>query len=177
MQVQFAQSKNSEAAGPVDSVLVDNETSNPSTSTASIEQEHSETNTSPPSTEDAVSNLAVPNLAERHVGLKTSTANSIKRLIDHDNDLVKFDEIRFKMKQSKQEGSHVSRADRLLYKQIVKKIEMKVKLVQSKRDAQLKELERIELQHSGDLPAKTPGSRYYNILKQRNLAINILRSL
>ena len=46
--------------------------------------------------------------AEEHQeGLKTSAGNSIKRLLGCDGDLVKFDDLRFKLKEAKRAGTHV----------------------------------------------------------------------
>ena len=137
------------------------------------EHDDSETSTADaPSIEDAV--YLNVNLEEHNEGLKTLIANSIKHLIGSDNDLVEFDDLRFNLKKAKQAGNHIHTASISEYKQVVKKIETKVKLVQSERAAKLKELEQKEFQKSGRLPAKTPGSHYYNILKERNLATKIL---
>ncbi len=48
------------------------------------------------------------NLEEHHEGLKTSAGNSIKRLLGCDDDLVKFDDLRFKLKKAKRAGKHIN---------------------------------------------------------------------
>ena len=110
-------------------------------------------------------------------GLKTSAGNSIKRLLGCDDDLVKFDDFRFKLKNAKRTGGHIHKTSISEYREMVGKFKTKVKLVQSERADKLKEMERKQFQLTGKLPAKTPGSHYYNILKERNLATNILRIL
>ena len=63
------------------------------------------------------------------------------------------------------------------YRELLAKIDTKIRLVQCDCAAKLKELEHKHFQQNGKLPAKTPGSHYYSILKERNLATNILRIL
>ena len=63
------------------------------------------------------------------------------------------------------------------YRELVAKMESKVRLVQSEKAAELKKVELQYFHKHGKLPAKTPGSQYYNILKERNLATAILRTL
>ena len=77
----------------VPDVLVDEGTSN--TTPAVAEMCSTEPN----------SNFINLNLDE---GLKTSAGNSIKRLLGCDDDLLKFDDFRFKLKNAKQTGGHIS---------------------------------------------------------------------
>ena len=74
-------------------------------------------------------------------------------------------------------GGHIHKTSISEYREMVGKLKTKVKLVQSERADKLKEMIRKQFQLTGKLPAKTPGSHYYNILKERNLATNILRIL
>ena len=118
------------------------------------------------------------NLEEHNEGLKTSAGNAIKRLLGCDDDLVKFDGLLFTLKIAKRAGNHIHMPDSISeYNKLVRKMKTKVKLVQSDRAAKLTELEHKQFQQNGKLPAKTPGSHYYKVLKERNLATNILRVL
>ena len=53
------------------------------------------------SSEPSASSFINLNLEEHDEGLKTSADNSIKRLLGCDDDLVKFDDFRFKLKNAK----------------------------------------------------------------------------
>ena len=119
------------------------------------------------------------NVEEHDEGLKTTVANSIKHVLGCDDNLVKFDDLRFQLKEAKHAGgNHLHMKTSISqYRQLVEKIKAKLKLVKSEKSAQLKELEQKHYQKHGMLPAKTRGSQYYNILKERNLATNILRIL
>ena len=185
MDSEASTSSTSEICPPNNIEHDDSEASTSSTSEIcppnNIEHDDSEASTANTSAADAPSiegavylNL---NVEEHHEGLKSIVANSIKHLIGSDNDLVEFDDLRFNLKKAKLAGKHINTASISKYRQMLKKIETKVKLVQSERAAKLKELEQKEFQKSGKLPAKTRGSYYYNILKERNLATKILRNL
>ena len=118
------------------------------------------------------------NPEEHQEGLKTSVGNSIKRLLGSDDDLVRFDDLRFKLKEAKKAGNHLHMKTSISeYQNLASKFTAKIRLVQSERAAELKELEQKHFQQNGTLPAKTRGSHYYNILKERNVAINILRMI
>ena len=115
-----------------------------------------------------------PNPEEHQEGLKTSVGNSIKRLLGSDDDLVKFDDLHLKLKEAKKTGNHLHMKTSVSeYQNLASKFTAKIRLVQSERAAELKELE-LHFQQNGTLPAKTRGSHYYNILKERNVAITIL---
>lgn len=117
------------------------------------------------------------NLEQHEEGLKTSVGNSIKRLLGCDVDLVEFDELRFKLKEAQKTGQHKTMTASISrYSHLSAKIQAKVKSLQSSRAAELKELERKHLLQYGKIPAKTRGSHYYNILKERDLAMAILRN-
>lgn len=149
-----------------------------STFQPSAEHEVSTTNTSvagaPSRKETLCLNL---DLEEHQEGLKTTVANCIKHLLGCDSDLEKFDDLRFKLKKAKKENHTHMKTSISQYTQMLTKIEKKVKLVLSERDAKLKELEHKEFQKSGKFPDKKPGSHYYKVRKERNLATNILRHL
>ena len=117
------------------------------------------------------------NHAEHDEGLKSSAGNYIKRLIGSDDDLVEFDHLRFKLKAAKRAGKRLKATSIQNYAELLVVFEAKIRLVESDRAAKLKELEQTHFQKYGKLPAKTRGSHYYNILKERNLAIAILRML
>ena len=125
------------------------------------------------SSEPSASSFINLNLEEHDEGLKTLAGNSIKHLLGCDDDLVKFDDFRFKLKNAKRAGGHIHKTSISEYREMVGKFKTKVKLVQSERADKLKEMERKQFQLTGKLPAKTPGIHYYNILKERNLATNI----
>ena len=57
------------------------------------------------------------------------------------------------------------------------KFKSKIKLMHCDRIAKLSELEQVHFQKNGKLPAKTRGSHYYNILKERDIATGLLRSI
>ena len=101
-------------------------------------------------------------LEEHNEGLKTSVGNYIKHLLGSDDDLIRFDDLRFKLKEAKRAGNR-------LY--------IKTSISESECVAKLKELEQKYFQQNGRLPAKTRGSHYYNILKERNVATAILRGI
>ena len=63
------------------------------------------------------------------------------------------------------------------YNALVAKFKPKVMLVESERAAKLKQLERQHFQEHGNLPTKTKGSQYSNLLKERNVAKAILRAM
>ena len=83
------------------------------------------------------------------------------------------------MKEAKHTGgSHLHMTTSISqYRELVEKIKTKVKLVKSVKSAKIKELEKMHYQKHGTLPAKIRGSHYYNILKERNVAIAILRAI
>ena len=137
----------------------------------SMEGEESETSTA---NTGSCLNL---NHEEHDEGLKSSAGNYIKRLIGSDDDLVEFDRLRFKLKAAKRAGKRLKATSIQNYAELVTVFEAKITLVESDRAAKLKELEQTHFQNYGKLPAKTRGSHYYNILKERNLAIAILRML
>ena len=117
------------------------------------------------------------NHEEHDEGLKSSAGNYIKRLIGSDDDLVEFDHLRFKLKAAKRAGKRLNLTSIQNYAELLVVFETKIRLVESDRAAKLKELEQTHFQKYGKLPAKTRGSHYYNIMKERNLAIAILRML
>ena len=65
----------------------------------------------------------------------------------------------------------------LQYKELEEKIKANMKLFKSQISSEIKGLEKAHYQKNGTLPAKMPGSHYYNNLKRRDLAIAILRKL
>ena len=118
------------------------------------------------------------NLEEQQEGLKTSTGNYIKRILGCDDDLVKFDDLRFKLKEAKQTGKHANMTTSVSqYRELEAKIDTKIRVVLSECAAKVKEVEQKHFQEYGKLPAKTPGSDYNKILKKRNIATAILRTL
>ena len=122
-------------------------------------------------------------LEEHHEGLKTSVANSIKRLLGSDNELVRFDDLRFQLKEKLKEAKRAGRKNLHMntsiseYTELVETMKAKINLVKSKNSAKLKELEMEHYQKHGVLPEKTRGSHYYNILKEKKVASNILSIL
>ena len=120
------------------------------------------------------------NVEEHSEGMKTSLANSIKHLIGSDDDLVRFDDLRFQLKEAKRAGGNNlhSMANNISeYTELVEKIKDKIRFVKSNRSTKLKQLEKTYYQKHGVLPSKKSKSHYHNILKERNLAVNILRTL
>ncbi len=118
------------------------------------------------------------NSDENHQGLKTSVGNSIKRLLRLDDDLIKFDDLRFRLKAARKAGNHVHMKTSISeYNKLVAKFKTKISLVKSDLVANIKEVELKQFQTNGKLPAKTSGSHYYNLLKERNVASAILRTI
>ena len=107
-------------------------------------------------------------------GLKTSVGNCIKKLLGSDANLVEFDRLRFKLKQAKRAGNHMKSTSVSRYKHITASIKSRVISVKYQSEAELKEMEQKQ---NGKLPTKTPGTPYHNLLKQRNLAITIVRNI
>ena len=114
-------------------------------------------------------------LEEHNEGLKTSVGNYIKHLLGSDDDLIRFDDLRFKLKEAKRAGNHLYiKTSVSEYEELVSKFKAKIRMVQSECVAKL---EQKYFQQNGRLPAKTRGSHYYNILKERNVATAILRGI
>jgi hypothetical protein len=63
------------------------------------------------------------------------------------------------------------------YKQIAARIKSRVMSAKFLSEANLKEMEQTQLKQNGRLPTETPGTHYYTILKNRNLAVAILRNM
>ena len=102
----------------------------------------------------------------------------MKRLIGLDESLVKFDELRFMLKAAKKAGSHVHMKTSVSeYNELVAKFKSKIKLMKSELAAKIKQLEQKYFQQNGTLPHKNSGSQYYKLLKDRNLAIAILKTI
>ena len=117
-------------------------------------------------------------LEENQEGLKTTLGNHIKRLLGLDDDLVKYDDLRFKLKAATKAGNGVHMTTSISeYNKLGAKFKTKIKLVRSERATELKELELTHFAEYGKLPAKTKGSQYYNILKDRDVATVILRTI
>ena len=117
-------------------------------------------------------------LVQHQEGLKTSAGNNIKHLLGCDADLVNFDDHRFKLKEAKRAGKDAQMTASISqYKELLAKIDTKIRLVESENAAKLQELEQRHFEQHGKLPAKTPGSEYYNILKKRKLARAVLAAL
>ena len=57
------------------------------------------------------------------------------------------------------------------YKELLAKIDTKVRLLESEYAAKLQELERKHFEVHGRLPAKTPASDYYNFLNKRKAIV------
>ena len=108
------------------------------------------------SSEPSASSFINLNLKEHDEGLKTLAGNSIKRLLGCDDDLVKFDDFRFELKNAKRAGGHIHKTSISEYREMVGKFKTKVKFVQSERADKLKEMEHKQFQLTGKLPAKTP---------------------
>ena len=108
-------------------------------------------------------------LEENQEGLKTTLGNHIKRLLGLDDDLVKYDDLRLAATNMTTSISE--------YNKLGAKFKTKIKLVRSERATKLKELELTHFAEYGKLPAKTKGSQYYNILKYRDVATVILRTI
>ena len=47
------------------------------------------------------------NLEEHNEGLKTSVGNYMKHLLGFDDELIRFDDLRFKLKEAKRAGNHL----------------------------------------------------------------------
>ena len=104
------------------------------------------------------------NLEECNEGLKSTVGNYIKRLLGCDDDLVKFDDLRFRLKEAKQAGNHLHMKTSIsAYRDLVSNFKAKISLVLSECRAKIKELEQKHFQQNGKLPAKTRGSHYYNL--------------
>ena len=113
------------------------------------------------------------NPQEHQEGLKTSVGNSIKRLLGSDEDLVKFDDPRFKLKEANKAGNHPHMKSSISeYQKLAAKFTAKIRLVKSERAAKLKELEQKHFQQNGTLPAKTRGSHHYNISQREKCGHN-----
>ena len=67
-------------------------------------------------------------------------------LLGCDDDLVKFDDFRFELKNAKRAGGHIHKTSISEYREMVGKFKTKVKLVQSERADKLKEMERKQFQ-------------------------------
>ena len=162
---------------------MEHEDSESNTDTPLVEHQESETstaNTGPEMCSSIQNNSSCINLnlEEHNEGLKTTVGNCIKRLLGCGDDLVRFDDLRFKLKEAKRTGNlHRVKTSNSEYVHLASKFKAKIKLVHCDRLAKLSELEQVHLQKNGKLPAKTRGSHYYNILKERDLATGILRSI
>ena len=115
-------------------------------------------------------------LEENQEGLKTTLGNHIKRLLGLDDDLVKYDDLCFKLKAATKAGNGVHMTTSISeYNKLGAKFKTKIKLVRSERANKLKEL--TYFAEYGKLPAKTKGSQYYNIVKDGDVATVILRTI
>ena len=153
------------------------ETSFSMTAVASSSLEHDDNTAStseavPPGSVDRT--YLTMSLAEHNQGMKTSVANSIKYLLGSDGDLVQFDELRIQLKQTKGHVRHRTTNIRQ-YKELSEKIIAKIKLLKSAKSAEIEVIEKRHYQKKGVLLAKTRGTPYYNLLKERELANKILR--
>ena len=112
-----------------------------------------------------------------HGEMKTSIGNLINCLLGLDEDLVRHDDLRFKLKETKKAGKRMHQKSISEYNALVAKFKPKIMLVESERAAELKQLEKQHFQQHGNLPTKTKGSQYSNLLKERNVAKAILRAM
>ena len=88
--------------------------------------------------------------------------------------MVRFDDLRFELKQARCKLQHRT-ANISEYKELAKKIAVKIKLLKCAKSGTIEEIEKKHYQKHGTLPAKTRGTKYYNILKERGLASQILK--
>ena len=102
-----------------------------------------------------------------HGEMKTSIGNLINCLLGLDEDLVRYDDLRFKLKETKKAGKRMHQKSISEYNALVAKFKPKIMLVESERAAELKQLERQHFQQHGNLPTKTKGSQYSNLLKEK----------
>ena len=104
------------------------------------------------------------------MGLQTSAGNST---LGSDDDVMTFDNLRFKLKDAKRAGRHPNKALSLKYKEVAEKMRCRVLSVKASMEKELTEMEQKHFRQHGKLPAKIKGSKYYNCISNRNLAIGI----
>lgn len=126
---------------------------------------------------DRCSSFINLHLEEHQGGLKTTLGNSINRLLGCDDDLSKFDALRFQLKAAKKAGSQGSHIALSSYNELAKKIGTKVRSTQQRLADEVKQTEYKHFKEHRSLPPKISGSHYSKLLKERNLATAILRNI
>lgn len=92
--------------------------------------------------------------------------------------MVKFDDLRFKLKEAKKAGQHTHMATSVAsYSQLATNLRIKVQFIQAGLSDELKQVENKHFQEHGTLPPKITGSHYSKTLKERNLATAILPNM
>ena len=124
--------------------------------------------------EDVIHSYINITLTDIGGGLKTSLGNCMKKILECDDELTSFDELRYYIK-----NSNVSVQSHLIkkYKAMAASLGRKVLRKQSEYDKQLREIERCHFLEHAKLPNKTTNTEYSRTLKDRNIATAILRNL
>lgn len=111
-------------------------------------------------------------------GLKTSLATSIKKLLEHADGVTEFDQLRFKLKKARKTNQHRNMKDMISrYTILAATLGTKVSNCRSKLHKQIQTLEQEHFQLHDKLPSKISNTQYSNLLRQRKLAVTILRNL
>jgi hypothetical protein len=110
-------------------------------------------------------------------GMKTSLASSILEMLDDDGMLREFDELRFNIKEQKNnQKKHVSTKEKMRYKSLAAQLGVKLLAKRTELDQNIKEFEHQYFKKHNTLPDRNTAA-YNRLLSSRNRAKAALRNL